>query len=234
MSDGEFSLRRTFGFSLRVAWQVLLTNCCSFFFFFFCQRTSANREQNNWPLKDGSGESEGTTLFQTETLYNPTGDSKKQQHFPLMETRWDRVTAGPTEPAQPRLQTTITGEFVLVSEMWFLFCTPLLTSKQSPLITDQYCPHVHVVEHYHLHMYHFRVFNLMLRFRFLYFYWRKHLTLVSIYLDWARESLDFCGWEAQPLCASRCFQMLSSSSSSFRYGSDAFADKCDDKMDAAV
>lgn len=120
-------------------------------------------------------------------------------------------------------------------EMWFLFCTPLLTAKQSPLITDQYCPHVHVVEHYHLHMYHFRVFNLMLRFRFLYFYWRKHLTLVSIYLDWARESLDFCGWEAQPLCASRCFQMLTSnSSSSFRYGSDAFADKCDDKMDAAV
>lgn len=165
---------------------------------------SANREQNNWPLKDGSGESEGTTLFQTETGYNPTGDSK-QQHFPLMETRWNWVTAGPPEPAQARLTTTVTVGS-LCSFLKFEFFFKLLSFNSKAINPDHWsilsrCACWRTEEHYSLHMHHFSVFNEMLRFRLVYFQWCKHLTLTSLYLVWA--------WNRElGTAASLCIQMF--------------------------
>lgn len=70
MSDGEFPLRRSFGFFLRIAWQVI--KLLQLFVFVNERSRLLIRNKNNWPLKDGSGESEGTnTLFKQKHVTIP-------------------------------------------------------------------------------------------------------------------------------------------------------------------
>lgn len=78
VSDGEFPLRRSFGFSLRIAWQVI--KLLQLFVFANERSRLLIGNKNNWPLKDGSGESEGTnTLFKQKHVTIPQVIQKKKK-----------------------------------------------------------------------------------------------------------------------------------------------------------
>lgn len=97
-------------------------NCCSVCFFSLTNIPSANREQNNWPLKGGSSESEGTnTLFQTNTFTIPQAiQKKKTAAFPFNGNQVRAGLAEPAEPAQPRLKTATTVGSLCSFDFYFL------------------------------------------------------------------------------------------------------------------